>query len=50
MAVKRKIASEKLEAIQKKLRQLPVKETGKTREEALEFLKQDVQAALRKGL
>ena len=34
---------------QKKLQKLPTKETGKTREEALEMLAGDFQEALKKG-
>ena len=49
MAVKTKIPMEKIMAVKKKLQKLPVKETGKTREEALEMLAEDFQEALKKG-
>ena len=49
MAVKTRIPMEKIMAVKKKLQKLPAKETGKTREEALEILAGDFQEALRKG-
>ena len=49
MAVKTKIPMEKIMAVKKKLQKLPVKETGKTREEALEMLAEDFKEALKKG-
>ena len=49
MAVKTKIPMEKIMAVKKKLQKLPLKETGKTREEALEILAGDFQEALKKG-
>ena len=41
MAVKTRIPMEKIMAVKKKLQKLPAKETGKTREEALEILAGD---------
>ena len=49
MAVKTRIPMEKIMAVKKKLQKLPAKETGKTREEALEMLAGDFQEALKKG-
>ena len=49
MAVKTRIPMEKIMAVKKKLQKLPAKETGKTREEALEILAGDFQEALKKG-
>lgn len=49
MAVKTKIPMEKILVIQKRLQKLPARETGKTREEALEILAGDFQEALKKG-
>lgn len=49
MAVKTKIPMEKILVIQKRLQKLPTKDTGKTREEALEILAGDFQEALKKG-
>ena len=49
MAVKTRIPMEKIMAVKKKLQKLPTKETGKTREEALEILEGDFQEALKKG-
>ena len=49
MAVKTKIPMEKILVIQKTLQKLPTKDTGKTREEALEILAGDFQEALKKG-
>ena len=49
MAVKTKIPMEKIMAVKKKLQKLPPKDTGKTREEALEMLAGDFQEALKKG-
>ena len=43
MAVKTKIPMEKILVIQKRLQKLPTKDTGKTREEALEILAGDFQ-------
>ena len=49
MAVKTKIPVEKIMAVKKKLQKLPPKDTGQTREEALEILSGDFQEALKKG-
>ena len=49
MAVKTKIPMEKILVIQKRLQKLPTRDTGKTREEALEILAGDFQEALKKG-
>ena len=49
MAVKTKIPMEKIMAVKKKLQKLPKKDTGKTREEALEILAGDFREALKKG-
>ena len=49
MAVKTRIPMEKIMAVKKKLQKLPAKETGKSREEALEILAGDFQEALKKG-
>lgn len=49
MAVKTKIPLEKITAIQKRLQKLPVKNTGKNRDEAMELLAPDFQKALEKG-
>ena len=49
MAVKTKIPMEKILVIQKRLQKLPTKDTGKTREDALEILAGDFQEALKKG-
>ncbi len=49
MAVKTRIPMEKIKKKKKKLQKLPTKETGKTREEALEILAGDFQEALKKG-
>ena len=49
MAVKTRIPMEKIMVVKKKLQKLPAKETGKTREEALEILAGDFQEALKKG-
>ena len=43
MAVKTRIPMEKIMAVKKKLQKLPPKDTGKTREEALEILAGDFQ-------
>jgi hypothetical protein len=49
MAVKTKIPLEKIMALKKRLHNLPPKDTGKTREEAMEMLAEVFQSALRKG-
>ena len=49
MAVKTKIPLEKIMALKKRLRNLPPKDTGKTREEAMEMLAPVFQSALSKG-
>ena len=49
MAVKTRIPMEKIMAVKKKVHKLPAKETGNTREEALEILAGDFQEALKKG-
>lgn len=49
MAVKTRIPMEKIMAVKKKIQKLPQKETGKTREEALEILTGDFQEAWKKG-
>jgi hypothetical protein len=49
MAVKTKIPLEKIMALKKRLQNLPPKDAGKTREEAMEMLAEVFQSALRKG-
>lgn len=49
MAVKTKIPLEKIMALKKRLHNLPPKDTGKTRDEAMEILAPVFQNALRKG-
>jgi hypothetical protein len=49
MAVKTKIPLEKIMALKKRLHNLPPKDTGKTREEAMEILAPVFQSALSKG-
>ena len=49
MAVKTKIPLEKIMALKKRLQNLPPKDTGKTRDEAMEILAPVFQGALRKG-
>jgi hypothetical protein len=49
MAVKTKIPLEKIMALKKRLHNLPPKDTGKTRDEAMEILAPVFQSALRKG-
>jgi hypothetical protein len=49
MAVKTKIPLEKIMALKKRLQNLPPKDTGKTRDEAMEILAPVFQHALRKG-
>jgi hypothetical protein len=49
MAVKTKIPLKKIMALKKRLQNLPPKDTGKTREEAMEMLAEVFQSALRKG-
>ena len=49
MAVKTKIPLEKIMALKKRLHNLPSKDTGKTRDEAMEILAPVFQSALRKG-
>ena len=49
MAVKTKIPLEKIVALKKRLHNLPQKDTGKTRDEAMEILAPVFQSALRKG-
>lgn len=49
MAMKTRIPMEKILAVKKKLQKLPTKETGKTREEALEMLTSNFQETLKKG-
>lgn len=49
MVVKTRIPMEKIMVVKKKLQKLPAKETGKTREEALEILAGDFQEALKRG-
>ncbi len=48
MAVKTKISLEKISALKKRLQKLTAKDTGKSREEALEMLAEYFQNALRK--
>ena len=49
MATARRYTMEQIEAARKKLRNLPVKEAGKTREEVAEFLVNDIKKAMRQG-
>ena len=49
MATARRYTMEQIEAARKKLRNLPVKEAGKTRGEVAEFLVNDIKKAMRRG-
>jgi hypothetical protein len=49
MAGRTKIPLEKIEAAKKRLRKLPPKDTGKSKEETLEMLTADFQNVLKKG-
>lgn len=49
MATARRYTLEQIEAVRKKLRNLPVKEAGKTRAEAAEILVNDISRAVRQG-
>ena len=49
MATARRYTMEQIEAARKKLRNLPVKEVGKTRGEVAEFLVNDIKKAMRQG-
>ena len=49
MATARRYTMEKIEAARKKLRNLPVKEAGKTHGEVAEFLVNDIKKAMRQG-
>jgi hypothetical protein len=49
MAKGRNITSEQITAVKKRLRSLPVKNTGKSREKAMELLGMDFQKAMKKG-
>lgn len=49
MATARRYTPEQIEAARKKLRSLPVKETGKTRAQAAEILATDIRRAMRQG-
>lgn len=49
MAMARRYTMEQIEAARKKLRNLPVKEGGKTRAEVAEFLVNDIKKAMRQG-
>ena len=49
MAVKSKIASEKVHLLFNELRKLPKKDTGYTREEVVAYLREEILAAARKG-
>lgn len=49
MATARRYTMEQIEAARKKLRNLPVKEAGKTRGEVAEFLVNDIKKAIRQG-
>jgi hypothetical protein len=49
MAGKTKISLEKIEAVRKKLRKLPPKDTGKNMAETMEMLATDVRNTLKKG-
>lgn len=49
MAEKVKISLKKIEALKKRLQKLPLKDDGKSREEAVEILEASFQNALKKG-
>lgn len=49
MATARRYTMEQIEIARKKLRNLPVKEAGKTRGEVAEFLVNDIKKAMRQG-
>ena len=49
MATARRYTMEQIEAARKKLRNLPVKEAGKTHGEVAEFLVNDIKKAMRQG-
>lgn len=49
MATARRYTMERIEAVRKKLRNLPVKDVGKTRAEVAEFLVNDIKKAMRQG-
>ena len=49
MATARRYTMEQIEAARKKLRNLPVKEAGKTHGEVAEFLVNDIKKAMRRG-
>lgn len=49
MATARRYTLEQIEAARKKLRNLPVKEAGKTRGEVAEFMVNDIKKAMRRG-
>ena len=49
MARAQKITSEQIESARKVLQELPVKEVGKSKEDAAALLIKDIQAALKKG-
>lgn len=49
MATARRYTLEQIEVARKKLRNLPVKEVGKTRWEVAEFLVNDIKKAMRQG-
>lgn len=49
VATARRYTMEQIETARKKLRNLPVKEAGKTRGEVAEFLVNDIKKAMRQG-
>ena len=49
VAIARRYTMEQIETARKKLRNLPVKEAGKTRGEVAEFLVNDIKKAMRRG-
>lgn len=49
VATARRYTMEQIETARKKLRNLPVKEAGKTRGEVAEFLVNDIKKAMRRG-
>ena len=49
MAKDTAITSEQIAAVKKRLRSLPVKNTGKNKEKAMELLATDFQKAMKKG-